>query len=74
LLDVHELKDVPNAQELVGQARKDNLLKELGSIGHQKMYSNKQETKYSSTNDIPQGDVSPVGTKKTKNPDPRKGK
>ena len=72
-----ELKDVPGAQELVADRRKDSLLRELEKQSP-KMTALESDaelvsvratdrTKASqSTNQLPQGTVSPIGTNKTK--------
>lgn len=83
LLD-NNLQDVPGAQELVGNARKDSLLKELEQnspkltgLKEPKLTSTRASEKIkpaATTNQLPQGDVSPVGTHQNKIPNPRKGK
>lgn len=82
LLD-NELKDVPGAQDLVADKRKDSLLKELDQASpkltalksdsdlvstHTKEKTKPAET----TNQLPQGTKSPVGSQQNKLP-PRKG-
>lgn len=74
-----ELKDIPGAQELVGEKRKDNMLKELEKQSPKMvaLESNpeltsaraKEKTKAAqTTNQLPQGTTSPLGTSKTKLP------
>jgi hypothetical protein len=83
LLD-SELKDVPGGQDLVGDKRKDSLLKELDAASP-KMVAlesdadlistrSKERTKpAATTNQLPQGSKSPVGSQQNKLP-PVKGK
>ena len=79
LLD-NELKDVPGAQELVGDKRKDSMLKELDAQSPKLMgFKNNdpvaEKTKEAqTTNALPQGTTSPVGTHQNKITDMRKGK
>jgi hypothetical protein len=79
-----ELKDVPGAQELVGDKRKESMLKELDAQSPKFMGFKEPEltstraserTKAASTtNQIPQGTTSPVGSNQNKITDMRKGK
>lgn len=83
LLD-NELKDVPGAQELVGEKRKDSMLKELEENSPQ-MVALKSDPALTSTrasektkaaqttNQLPQGTKSPMGSQQNKLP-PIKGK
>jgi hypothetical protein len=83
LLD-NELRDVPGAQDLVGDRRKDSMLKELEQQSP-KMVAlesdaelvstrSKERTRpAATTNQLPQGTRSPVGSQKNKLP-PVKGK
>jgi hypothetical protein len=83
LLD-NELKDVPGAQDLVADKRKDNLLRELESQSP-KMVALESDAELVSTrasertrpaattNALPQGSKSPVGSQQNKLP-PVKGK
>ena len=83
LLD-SELKDVPGGQDLVGDKRKDNLLKELDQQSP-KMVALESDAELVSTrakertpnaqttNQLPQGTKSPVGSQQNKLP-PVKGK
>jgi len=71
LLDEPDLKDAPNAQSLAGQVRIGSLLKELESRKFDFAQDSKEAGK--TTNDIPQGNVDPVGSKQNKIPDPTKG-
>lgn len=64
LLDDPELKEDPEGQPLVGQARIGSLLKELESRKFDVAGTESADGK--TTNEIPQGDVSPVGTVKNK--------
>jgi hypothetical protein len=79
-----ELKDVPGGQDLVGDKRKDSLLKELDAQSPKltALKSNDELVKTSSkertkaaqtTNALPQGTRSPVGSQQNKLP-PIKGK
>ena len=82
LLD-SELKDVPGGQDLVGDRRKDSLLRELEeSMPRKEAYDNPlSDVKQSpsktpasqTTNQLPQGTRSPVGSQQNKLP-PVKGK
>lgn len=80
-----ELKAEPGSQDLVGQGRVSNLIKELSNAKRlntayeidgtdtnqdQVFQSKKGET----TNTVPQGDISPVGTKKQAVSNPMKGR
>ena len=79
-----ELKDVAGAQDLVGDRRKDSMLKELDAQSPKFMGFKEpaltstrapERTKAAqTTNQIPQGTTSPVGTKQNKITDMRKGK
>jgi len=71
LLDEPDLKDAPDAQSLAGQVRIGSLLKELESRKFDFAQDSKEAGK--TTNDIPQGNVDPVGSKQNKIPDPTKG-
>lgn len=84
LLD-NELKDVAGAQELVGNKRQDSMLKELDTQSPKMvaLESNPELTSTraaertkaaQTTNQIPQGDKSPVGSNQNKITDMRKGK
>ena len=83
LLD-SELKDVAGAQDLVGDKRKDSMLKELDAQSPKFMGFKEPEltstrategTKAASTtNQLPQGIKSPVGSNQNKITDMRKGK
>lgn len=83
LLD-NELKDIPGAQELVADKRKDSLLKELEENSPKLTGFKEPElttTRASertkpakTTNQVPQGTASPVGTHQNTIPNPRKGK
>lgn len=83
LLD-SDLKDVPGAQELVGDKRKESMLKELDAQSP-KLTGFKEPALTSTrasgntpaaqtTNQLPQGTTSPVGTHQNKVTDMRKGK
>lgn len=63
------LDDVAGGQELVGQNRKDSLLKELETRKYE--FAEKPEAVKSA--DMPQGKTSPVGSKQNKIPSPVKG-
>ena len=84
LLD-NELKDVAGAQELVGNKRRDSMLKELDTQSPKMvaLESNPELTSTraaertkpaATTNQIPQGVKSPVGSNQNKITDMRKGK
>ena len=71
LLDVEELGGSTEGQRLVGQVRIGSLLKELESrqfdiAGTDKTDGDKVVTTGKTTNDVPQGNVSPEGTKQNK--------
>jgi len=83
LLD-NELKDVPGAQELVGEKRKDNMLKELDKQSPKMVAlesdadlvsgrSSERTKPAQTTNQLSQGTKSPVGSQQNKLP-PIKGK
>ncbi len=83
LLD-NELKDVPGGQDLVGEKRTDNMLKELEKQSPKMvaLESNPELTSTragertaaaQTTNQLPQGNTSPIGNHKPKLP-PVKGK
>lgn len=73
-----ELEDVPGAQDLVGEKRTDSLLKELDRASSKLIGFNEpdltstrasERTKAAqTTNALPQGNTSPVGTNKNKLP------
>jgi hypothetical protein len=79
-----ELKDVAGAQELVGDKRKDSMLKELEEQSPKLMGFKEPELTVSrasertkpaaTTNQLPQGTTSPVGSRQNKITDMRKGK
>lgn len=79
-----ELKDVPGAQDLVGDKRRDSMLKELDAQSPKMMgfkdpkltstRSTEKTPRAQTTNQIPQGTTSPVGTHQNKITDMRKGK
>lgn len=83
LLD-NELKDTPGAQELVGDKRKDSLLKELDAqspklTGFKEpsltaTRASERTKPAETTNQVPQGAQSPIGSQQNKIPNPRKGK
>jgi len=64
LLDEENLQDEPGAQELAGQARIGSLLKELESRKFDFAQDSNEAGK--TTNDIPQGNIDPVGSKQNK--------
>lgn len=71
LLDKEDLGGSTEGQELAGQTRVSSLLKELESRKFEVAGGTTAEGK--TTNDVPQGDVSPVGTNQNKINDQRKG-
>ena len=64
LLDEENLQDEPGARELVGQNRIGSSLKELESRKFDFAQDSNEAGK--TTNDIPQGNVDPVGSKQNK--------
>jgi hypothetical protein len=72
LLDETELKDAPGAQELAGQSRIGNLLKELESRKFE--FAAESDAVGKTTNDQPQSNKSPVGSQQNKISSPVKGK
>ncbi|HET8688772.1 MAG TPA: hypothetical protein VFM18_19315 [Methanosarcina sp.] len=66
LLDSDELKDEAGAQELAGQKRISNLLKELESRKFEFAEDSKESGK--TTNETPEGTVTPVNSKASKLP------
>jgi hypothetical protein len=64
LLDETELKDDPEGQALAGQSRIGSLLKELESRKFEFAAESNEAGK--TTNDTPQSETSPVGTKQNK--------
>jgi hypothetical protein len=71
LLTDPELKDVPDAQELVGQNRIGSMLKELESRKYE--FASK-EVNSNKDKEIPMNTSSPVGSRQNKIPSPVKGK
>jgi hypothetical protein len=80
-----ELQDVPGAQELVGEKRTDSMLKELEKQSPQMIALEsdpaltstraKEKTKpAATTNQLPQGSKSPIGSQQNTIPNPSKGK
>lgn len=65
-----DLESQPGGQELVGQSRRDSMLKELESRKYE--FAAKPETVKSV--DMPVNNTSPVGSKQNKIPSPVKGK
>lgn len=70
-LTTPELEEAPGAQELVGQARRDSLLKELMTREYE--FAAKSEADNKTTNELPQGKTSPVGSSQNKITSPVKG-
>ena len=66
-----ELEDVPGGQELVGEKRKESMLKELGSRKYE--MAAKESTKADKTS-MPQGTMSPVGSRQNTIPTPKRKK
>lgn len=74
LLDEAELQDEPNAQELAGQKRVGNLMKELSArtrkyeiAGTDTTNGGTKDPHYGkTTNDVAQGNTAPIGTLKNK--------
>jgi len=71
LLDQPELKADEGGQELVGQARRDSMLKELSSRTYE--FAAKSEADGKTMDASPAGTDSPVGSKQVKLPTPPKG-
>lgn len=71
LLDQPELKAAEGGQELVGQARRDSMLKELGARTYE--FAAKSEADGKTTNQTPTDTKSPVGSTQVKLPTPLKG-
>jgi hypothetical protein len=71
LLDQPELKAADGGQELVGKSRFDSLLKELTARTYEFAEDSKEAGK--TTNSIPAGDKSPIGSTQVKLPTPPKG-
>lgn len=71
LLEQPEMKADEGGQELVGKARTDSLLKELTARTYEFAENSKEAGK--TTNSIPTGDKSPVGSTQVKLPTPPKG-
>lgn len=73
LLEDPELTADESEPELAGQARVDSMLKELETRKYE-IAGKDSDTTGKTTNDLPQGTVSPVGTTKNKLQKPRAGK
>ena len=71
LLNQPEMKAAEGGQELVGQARRDSMLKELGARTYE--FSAKSEADGKTTNQTPVDTKSPVGSTQVKLPTPPKG-
>lgn len=74
LLDKAELESNPDAQGVVGQARVGSLIKELEKLTRKTEFAATEKANTQSTNDLPQGTKSPVGSSQNKIPSPVKGK
>lgn len=75
LLTDDKLQDEPGAQELVGEKRVSNFIRELAKNKAVKFeVAGKEKTDATTTNSLPQGNTSPVGSKQNKIPSPVKGK
>jgi hypothetical protein len=77
LLDDIELKDEPGAQELVGQSRVDNFMKNHKSRQYDVQGKDRTDGKTvvttgKTTNELPMGNVSAMGTTRNKIPNPMK--
>ena len=70
VLNNPELDDVKGAQDLVGEKRKESMLKELET----RKYEFEATSEPTKSIDMPIGNTSPVGTKQNKIPSPIKGK
>ena len=79
VLEKAELEDVPGGQELVGEKRLTSFLKELETrkqeiAGTDTTVGGEKDPAYGkTTNELPQGNTSPVGTHKNKISEPPKG-
>lgn len=71
LLEQPELKADAGGQELVGQSRRDSLLKDLNARTYEFAKDSKEAGK--TTNQTPTNDKSPVGSTQNKIPTPPKG-
>ncbi len=71
LLEQPDLKDVAGAQDLVGEKRMGGLLKELDSLMNDKVKGEKTPAA-KTTNQLPQGTKSPIGSQQNKITDMRK--
>lgn len=71
LLEQPDLKDAPGGQELVGQSRRDSLLKELGARTYE--FAAKSEADGKQMDQTPAAAKSPVGSTQVKLPTPPKG-
>ena len=71
LLDQPDMKAAEGGQELVGQARRDSMLKELGARTYE--FAAKSEADGKTTNQTPVDTKSPVGSTQVKLPTPPKG-
>lgn len=70
-----KLEDQADAQQLVGQTRVGSLLKELEKAKVSKFeVAGKEKADGTTTNSLPQGTTSPVGSRQNKIPSPVKGK
>jgi hypothetical protein len=75
LIGDDQLADEPGAQELVGQTRVGSFLKELEKNKVSKFeVAGKEKADGTTTDSLPQGTVSPVGSRQNKIPSPVKGK
>lgn len=72
VLENPTLESDSTGQDLVGEKRNISLLKELETRKYE--VAGKEKTDSKSTNDLPQGTTSPVGTNKNTIPAPIKGK
>jgi hypothetical protein len=71
VLETEELESDASGQELVGEKRNISLLKELETRKYEVSGTDKADGK--TTNDLPMGDKSPVGSTANKIPTPPKG-
>ena len=75
LLEEPDLKDESGAQELVGQNRVGSFIKELAKNKVSKFeVAGSEKADGKTTNELPQGTKSPVGSSQNKIPSPVKGK
>lgn len=77
VLTQHEMT-APEQGDIAGQKRISSIMKELEdarkTAGSEYCFAAKSEADGKTTNDLPQGNIDPVGSKQNKIPDPYKGR